>query len=188
MRYVSIDIETTGLNPERDQILEFGAVIGDTEKEYNINNAIKFHKIILHRRIVGDVFAINMNREIIQEIKEAYDKSELNRAFCSIQYLEENFIEWLVKNDFDIKEKINVAGKNFVGFDQKFLEPYFKNIKFSQRVLDPAVLYFDKEEDYRLPDLQTCKQRAGLNGNVSHRALGDALDVVLLLQKKLNND
>lgn len=187
MRYVSIDIETTGLNPERDQILEFGAVIGDTNKKYDINNAIKFHKIILHRRIVGDVFAINMNREIIQEIKEAYDKSELNRAFCSIQYLEENFIEWLKKNRFDTTKKINVAGKNFAGFDQKFLEPYFKNIKFSQRVLDPAILYLDTT-DKRLPDLKTCKARAGLNGNVSHRALIDAMDVVLLLQKKLNSD
>ena len=187
MRYVSIDIETTGLNPERDQILEFGAVIGDTNKKYDIQSAIKFHKIILHRRIVGDIFAVNMNKDIIQEIKEAFDEPELNSKFCSIQYLEENFIEWLKQNGFDTTKNINAAGKNFAGFDQKFLEPYFKNIKFSQRVLDPAILYFDSN-DKRLPDLKTCKARAGLNDNVSHRALDDALDVVLLLQKKLNSD
>ena len=32
MKYVSIDIETTGLNPKTDNVLEVAAIIDDTER------------------------------------------------------------------------------------------------------------------------------------------------------------
>ena len=37
MRYVSIDIETTGLDRQNDQVLEVGAVIEDTDKQLDFN-------------------------------------------------------------------------------------------------------------------------------------------------------
>jgi oligoribonuclease len=191
MRYISIDIETTGLDPNRHQILEFGAVIGDTEVKYNLNNRIVFHRIILHRTITGDPFAINMNQEIIKEISKQFQKQEPNETFTTEQGLIDDFKEFLVENKFlesigDYKTKINVAGKNFANFDKLFIDKLFK-FNYSSRILDPAILYY-QEGDKRLPDLKTCLNRAGLIDEVSHRAVGDAFQVVLLLQKKLNKE
>ena len=37
-------------------------------------------------------------------------------------------------------------------------------------------------EDERLPDLLTCKERAGIKGKVTHKAIEDAWDVIELLR------
>lgn len=43
MKYISIDIETTGLNPAVDQILEIGAILEDTLNPSTYDNAQKFN-------------------------------------------------------------------------------------------------------------------------------------------------
>jgi DNA polymerase III epsilon subunit-like protein len=45
-------------------------------------------------------------------------------------------------------------------------------------------LYFDLENDDSLPDMKTCMQRAGIDGEVAHTAMEDALVVVKLLRNK----
>lgn len=81
----------------------------------------------------------------------------------------------------------NAAGKNFATFDQKFLErlPRWKQVfKIRSRVLDPGILFVDWKNDESIPSLQTCKERAGVTGIVTHNALEDAIDVVLCLRKQ----
>jgi hypothetical protein len=81
---------------------------------------------------------------------------------------------------------INVAGKNFATFDKLFLEqlPWWqKLIKIRQRVLDPAILMVDWKNDTSLPNLTQCKERAGVEGIVTHNALDDAWDVIGILRK-----
>lgn len=81
----------------------------------------------------------------------------------------------------------NAAGKNFATFDQKFLErlPRWKQVfKIRSRVLDPGILFVDWKNDESIPGLQTCKERAGVTGIVTHNALEDAIDVVLCLRKQ----
>ena len=68
MIYVSIDIETTGLNSENCEILSIGAIIEDTSKVLPIDKIPTFNCIINKRNINGEIFAINMNREIIEKI------------------------------------------------------------------------------------------------------------------------
>ena len=46
MKYVSIDIETTGINPLVNDIIEFAAVIDDTNAKVPIENLPKFHRYI----------------------------------------------------------------------------------------------------------------------------------------------
>jgi len=79
MKYISIDLETTGLDPENCQILTIGAVIEDTNNIKPMEELPTFHAAILHRRIEGSPFAINMNKEIIESIvyyQTAEDDSE----------------------------------------------------------------------------------------------------------------
>lgn len=68
MRYLSIDIETTGLDRENHKILSIGAILEDTEKKLSFSEIPKFHAAILHHEINGSPFAINMNRDLIAHI------------------------------------------------------------------------------------------------------------------------
>ena len=86
---------------------------------------------------------------------------------------------------------VTPAGKNFFTFDINFINPLFEmsselgnSIKFRSRVLDPAILYADWNNDDALPGLGLCKERAGLDPLVTHDALEDAWDVIELLRKK----
>ena len=66
MRYVSIDIETTGLNPETCQIIEFGAVIdNDTNDEFPT-----FHRYIKHHSYQGEPRALSMHARIFRALAD----------------------------------------------------------------------------------------------------------------------
>src|SRR5699024_6968893 len=70
MKYISIDIETTGLNPNNCQILSFGAVLEDTNKNVPVEELPFFHCAILREKIEGEPFALNMNRDLLSKIVE----------------------------------------------------------------------------------------------------------------------
>jgi len=59
-------------------------------------------------------------------------------------------------------------------------------VRFRHRVLDPASLYFDPKIDAALPDMKTCMERAGIEGEVAHTAVHDAKVVIDLLRRKYN--
>lgn len=85
---------------------------------------------------------------------------------------------------------LNVGGKNFATFDKLFLDnlPWWqKLIKVRQRLVDPAILFVDWVNDKTLPSLNECKERANINGLVSHDCLEDAWDVILTIRSKINN-
>ena len=57
-------------------------------------------------------------------------------------------------------------------------------IKFHRRVIDPSTLYFDFIYDEYPPSLDKCLERAGIESKVTHEALSDAWDVVMVLRNK----
>lgn len=212
MKYVSIDIETSGLDSEKNCILSIGAIIEDTENKLPFEDCPKFNAIILQREIVGSPRAITMNKDLIAMIGEYLEGTDETRfmmdTHTDYQFLEKEdvvkkFYEFLwvngYNNDFpnqllvtsriDSNTKpitLNVAGKNFGTFDKLFLQqlPWWqKLIKVRQRVLDPAILMVDWKNDTSLPNLTTCKERAGVSGIVTHNALEDAWDVIEVLRK-----
>jgi len=204
MIYISIDTETTGLNPENCQLIQFGAIIEDTAKKLPFEELPKFSKIIFYEEIKGNPFALNMNSKIISKISEyysMYDKlvggkvsEEEMKKFVSennitsIDNLASSFYAFLVNHGFESGKKIelNVAGKNFGMFDYGFIkliprmEEFFK---FKSRVLDPAILCVNWNEDKTLPSLDECKKRHGIEGDVTHDAIEDAWDVIQVLRK-----
>jgi hypothetical protein len=227
MIYVSIDIETTGLNPETCQILSIGAIIEDTQKQLTFEEIPKFHCAILRGErdiISGELYALNMNKDLIETITQystAEDQDEKNDLvhFKGMQFVREediaeHFFQFLYRNglgpnepDLTINKRvkmvngiiypivdnnvnpivINVAGKNFSGFDRRFLDllPKWKRIiRTRSRVIDPGVLFVDWKNDDVVPSLDSCKKRASIEGEVTHNALEDAWDVVKLLRTK----
>lgn len=73
MKYVSVDIETTGLDVETCQVLEIGAVIEDCSKVIPLEELPKYHCIINHKQIIGQPYAINMNARIFKILSEYID-------------------------------------------------------------------------------------------------------------------
>lgn len=97
--------------------------------------------------------------------------------------------QFLSQNKFD--GRITVAGKNFAGFDAKFLQDNYlfgENFmsKFRHKVLDPGSMYVLPEDD-QVPGLPLCLERAGLPSEVPHTAVDDAVLVIKCIQAKLLN-
>ncbi len=212
MIYVSIDIETSGLDHEKNCILSIGAIIEDTEKKLPYEECPKFNAVILQREIVGSPRALTMNKGLIAMIGEYlegndetrfnmdtilsysfYEKEDVVKKFYEFLwvngYAESLPNQLLVTSKIDSNSKpitLNVAGKNFGTFDKLFLQqlPWWqKLIRTRQRVLDPAILCVDWENDKSLPSLTTCKERTNISGEVTHDALEDAWDVIQVLRK-----
>ena len=222
MKYISIDIETTGLDPENCQILSIGAVIEDTLNQLPFEDLPKFHGVIKRENVSGSLFALNMNRDLIEAIvqysgaedqdekndivhmtgMQFYHEDEIVEALFQFCYrnglvpVDPNFLNRAFKNVNGTaypaltsnmpKVYLNCAGKNFAGFDKKFLEklPRWKQVfSIRSRVLDPGILFVDWINDESVPSLDECKKRAGIDGVVTHNAVEDAMDVVMLLRQ-----
>lgn len=185
MIYVSCDIETLGLDTSCG-IVEFGAVIDDLNSQIPLEQLPKFHCYIIQDKYIGEPFAMSMHSEILKRIA----KREEGYTYLYPSQLGYNFKKFLLENNFEEKEgkvTINIAGKNFMSFDSKFLEKHTdmdKHIRFRSRVLDPAILYFQREDNF-LPSLQTCLDRADIKSEVKHTAIEDCLDVIKLIRKKM---
>jgi len=198
MRYVSIDVESTGLNRENCDIIQFAAVIDDILNPLPIDELPKFQAYFYKPLYSGEPYALSMHGEIFRKIDKAHreniEENELGERFMDIQDLPNAFRNFLVKNNFkeDSKRRIHitVAGKNVGSFDIPFLKEKIKdwnNIVIRHRNIDPAVLYY-KQGDISLPDTKLCMERAGLSGEVTHTALEDAIVVVKLIRRKLCNN
>ena len=188
MNYISLDIETTGLDPDVCDVLEVGAYYEDTEARASRDRLPCFHKYIWKPTYNGEPYALAMNQRIFQkinELKKEWDKTGFRPAeLTTLDDLTRDFIEWLQR--YDINLPIPIGGKNVAGFDLPFMRNFqgWASLKFHHRVIDPGMLYFDALNDKVPPDLKECKKRARLPEHVSHEALDDAWDVIQLVREK----
>lgn len=188
MKYVSIDIETTSLDRNTGQILEFAAVLDDLENQKPLEELPYFRRRVLHKEIFGEIEAIEMNAELIKEIKDLLRqplRKDDEHESCNEQVLAMQFSSWLEKMEIrPVSRKVVIAGKNYAMFDHGFLKtvPMWSHyIQHHHRVLDPC-LAFALPSDSVPPDTKTCLKRAGFEPLGSHRAHSDALDVVRLVR------
>ena len=223
MIYVSIDTETTGLNPETCQLMSIGAIVEDTEKKLSFDQIPKFHCAILRGErdiLQGELFALNMNKDLIERITQySIAKTQDERdgivqktgmIFLKEEEVARSFFHFLIDSgvitpEWDFTKTVeiingktypalttkmksfhlNVAGKNFHSGDQTYIErlPRWKQIfRIRHRHIDPSVLFVDWKNDESIPGLGKCKERAKVDGIVTHDALEDAWDVVQLLR------
>lgn len=188
MKYLSIDLETTGLDPENNQILEFGAVIEDTNNRLSLDELPTFHTFIDNGDLIqGNAYALQMNSEILKKIATKED----GYNYVEPRNLGWMFHRWLMEQGFKTSEKnsiikITVAGKNFGAFDLQFLnncENFNAYVKIDHRIIDPGTLCVDWVKDEHVPGLNECKARHGIDGEVTHNAVEDAIDVIKVLRK-----
>jgi hypothetical protein len=79
MIYVSIDIETSGLDHIKHSVLSIGAIIEDTEKKLPFLECPRFNAIVLQNEIVGSPRAIGMNKSIIDSMGRYLESSKEDR-------------------------------------------------------------------------------------------------------------
>jgi len=172
--YLALDIETTGINLEKSQVIQLAAVFVNPGQPELIYNKIIYHNVLQY----GESFALGMNGWIFESMHKPGD--------IPVAYPEGAKSQWM---DFIAMcselsgGKITVAGKNVAGFDLPILKNNgFSVDQFKHRVIDVGTLY--------LPDfgyVPTLNEINKLNGRevVSHNALDDCYDVIAAINKKV---
>ncbi len=161
---VSIDIETTGLDPEKHKVLEIAAVWFVAGVEQVVQCYVK------QTEVYGHLYALNMNEKAIERIVngEGIEESEVAKFF-----------------DSKLPDFYTAAGANFANFDLRFLRKLGWEPKCHHRIIDVGNLYWDPTIDGdNLPSMQECLRRARIPGNVKHNAVDDAKDVLKLIGVK----
>lgn len=173
--YLSIDIETTGLDSQNDQILQLAAVLFDND---DVHKCSFFNAFVSYPRYHGNVFALSMNSWILKLLVEGKDQRIVNHE--SLHYL---FEKWLDG------QKCYPIGKNFGSFDLQFLKAHDSKFDrmFHYRSIDVGTLYADRNGVPSLKDIPLDKKIEGsfLDSNL-HDALWDARCCLYLFQKRLD--
>lgn len=201
MKYVSIDVETTGLDPAKSDVLEIGCILDELSvplQEYPTVKDFQYLRIVIYReQYKTDAYCASLHKELWDEIKKL-DTTRLKEEgqftrLCGHVETEyttpegaiDILLDWLESNG--ISERITSAGKNFGAFDLQHLKKLCldgQTLPFKHRALDPGQLYYEKG-DTELPNLSKCLERAEMKPSALHTALGDAFDVVRLIRYKL---
>lgn len=172
--YLSIDLETTGLDPSYCQILEFAAILDDWETP--VEQLPVYHKFLQHSPIVGEPFALSMHANLLRSMADP--------SFPTLDpmILVHDFLNWLTNKG--VEGEVVVSGKNFAGFDLPFIRKLHgsERLKFHRRVLDPGMLYWQSDDEIP-PSTQTCLDRAGIKSEVTHTANEDATDIIKLIRQ-----
>ena len=187
MRYIALDLETTGLNPKTDQILSVGMVIENTNNQEPLDQLPKLHLYVIRDRISGSVAAIAMNKFIIDSI-DLYNNIGVAREDVTYVHPEQiiPFICGFLADNNMFLIPVTIAGKN-PNFDISFLKELegYEKLYIGRRVLDPTILYTKFSTDWSPPDLRECLERAGIDKRVSHDAIEDSLDIIRLFRAYL---
>ena len=152
MIYLSIDIETTGLNPERCQVLQVGGYLEDAANPKPREETPSFCFLLDHPSTVGDPYALSMNAWILNELVgfrklSSYQRAEYNQSsphpVLSPDVCWSELEKFLDRNLPDKHgNRIVAAGKNFGSFDLQFisrLPGYGARYTFYARSLDPSI-------------------------------------------------
>lgn len=192
--YESIDIETTGLDRQRSEVLEIG-IVADLGVGYDIANLPKYNIVVDNPFYeYSESFAMNMNARLIaaqvnQEVQKTKPADAFDIIFKTTQACAKAALKWDNENpNVQWKtEKIQIAGKNASVFDIPVLNQYFirKGVDpkflaewqkfYMHRFIDVGNL-FARYFGY-VPDMNQVNHITG-RGPSRHMGLEDAIDNV----------
>jgi oligoribonuclease len=186
MRYVSLDLETTGGHADRHQIIELAAVVEDSRHPLPLTELPAFRRIVRHPDYVGSAGALALNARLLEELARSDDNPERCTPAELVPQLREFLLTQGFRPDKHNCVAVTLAGKNIGPFDVPFLRQlpgWGTLVRHEPALLDPAAFYLNWHKDTRLPSMSICKARAHFpDHTVAHQALADALDVIQLLR------
>lgn len=173
MKYLSLDIETTGLRPKVDQVLQIAMVVEDTANIVPVEELPKFVAFIKNPEYVGQPYALGLNGWIFDIIS---GRNKITPHPILEPEAVIDFVNIFLNQHFGFMKKATVAGKNVAGFDIPFL-PTEISSRFKHRVIDAGSVFMDWSKD-------TPPSLGDLTGGViAHDAYEDALDVIRVLRR-----
>ena len=204
MKLVSLDIEATGLDMERSQIIELGAIVIDfcnpDHCKWILEDPLKlptFSMLVQHQEYLWQpgAYPVGRNKEIFDYLcnfKLGTDVQKEGWYVMNNSGVAHFFQEWLLKKGGFEKHsnkdyvKIVVGGKNAAQGDVPMLKrlPHWEQkIRIITRVVDPTSMYLNPWEDEEPPGLKSCLTKAGVeipkevseDGDVPHTALWDSI-------------
>lgn len=171
--YLSLDVETTGVDIQRVHVLQLAAVYDNGKPLQELQT---FDAVIAWPTITyGEEYAMNLNKHLLE-------RADRNDRVVNVGTARENFEKWLAV--VQPEGRITVAGKNAAGFDLPILTNNVNRFffrRFLRRVLDPGSMY--TEEFDHIPDQGEINKLIGRQP-VSHDALDDCMDVVHAIRHK----
>lgn len=197
MRYLSLDLETSGTNDSVHQVLEIGAVVENTEFDWDMDELPSFHCYVEHDVYHVDSYCLGLHTEtgIFGKLSErggGKADNVLNEAEAMKQ------LHQFVVTHFDLvtesgeRGSVSVCGHNFTVFDHRFLrsvldrgyEGSHTEIWDANRIrpFDPCDFYM-RASDNGPPSVTTAMKRAGIGGKVQHTAVDDAKLMVELTRR-----
>lgn len=188
MKYLSLDIETTGVKVKHPgRIIQLSGVVEDCSNLLPLAELPHFTCFIDHEEIAGESYALWMNGWILKEIAESFKNKfrkpdEQYKTMYPV-YFEGGWVEPFMQfltNHFGPKERVTMAGKNAGVFDLQFL-PKSVQGRFRSRILDPGSAYADFSKD-SLPGLDQICAQLGIK-EVTHDAKEDALLIVEVMRR-----
>jgi hypothetical protein len=196
--YISLDIETTGLDIEKSNILQLSMVFDDGLTEVH---KLKTLDVLIDNDKIdySEPYAMKMNKWIFDNIDSfdpRYRVVSINLAhelFCGFvdecsliidRFNKENGVE-------NPKTSVQFAGKNVGQFDLAIIKNQFKKNdlgmpeNIQHRTLDVGPMYF-RHFGYA-PTLDEINSMLG-NHEVTHNALDDAFNVVDAIRAEVGDE
>jgi DNA polymerase III subunit epsilon len=168
-RWIALDLETTGLDPATDRIIEIGAV------------AIHRGEIVLHdyfHRVLAESGEVTAANRIIHGVtaKEQYDGTALNEALDALLFwmADAPFVGFFA--DFDVK----FLRAALAGHTNKLIAKSFASQRIDMQRIARAAF-----PDIKAKSLGEWSAALKLPIKKQHRALADALATAHLLQRVL---
>lgn len=211
MKYVSLDLETTCIDPKcPENILQIAMVAEDTDNIRPVDELSSFKAIIVPETstVSGSLTALAMNAWLLMAIEMhknsgrrsrqdmvdyfvslGVPSSLVHRAFFAsqdnlmggLQWTINKANEWLDKEFGANSTSIIVAGKNVAGFDMMFLPKDLKR-RFAHRTIDPGSVLIDWSKKAPPSSNDLAKLYGNTEGEVDHDAYADAKDVITWLR------
>jgi DNA polymerase III alpha subunit (gram-positive type) len=154
------DLETTGLNPYADSIIEIGISTSDCSKSLSV--------------LIQPPHPISPQVEYITGIKQSMLEKEGTDLLSAIRLLHSFIREHLSSS----KQKVWLIGHNSIGFDRIFYQRALETVKV--RPLRPSIQWFDSLylARYSLPQMNSFKlisiaKYLKKANSQEHRALAD---------------
>ncbi len=190
MRYLSLDLEATGL--EKDAlIIELACVPFCTETK-KIESSLAFHSYIKCPSF--EELKPKLNPWVVEHNKELIEKA--HREGAAFKSFKESFLSYLgsknIKDFFTGEKRITLFGKSMNAIDLPFLHrdlgEEVMNKYFEHRYLDLSSVAYTFVDLKKLPP--ACRSGSALMkhfemGEVAHTALEDAINTIKLYFKIL---
>lgn len=111
-KYLSIDTETTGLDPLKSELLEVGIIIFDSANTFQQTAYNALRIVFVKEQIQGNLFAINLNKNLLEEILTISKEFDKPNSEPIIEIITNELTTWYV----------DIRGKNLL--DKLFISNY----------------------------------------------------------------